>query len=151
MILDILKAIGKELLSVIDQAVEDKDLKQKLQAEIKSKLLSASMDIVKYQSQIIQAEAKSESWLTRTWRPIVMLTFTVLIVADWLGYTAPNLSPELKLKLFDIIHLGLGGYVIGRSFEKTLPRITEYLDRRRNTGPRSRPKFQASEDEDEWL
>ena len=150
MILDILKSIGKELLSIIDQAVEDKDLKQKLQAEIKSKLLSASMDIVKYQSQIIQTEAKSESWLTRTWRPLVMLTFTVLIVADWLGYTAPNLSPELKLKLFDIIHLGLGGYVIGRSFEKTLPRLAEVLDRRSKSKPK--PKLRSMEDEDEdWI
>ena len=150
MILDILKAVGKELLSIIDQAVEDKDLKQKLQAEIKSKLLSASMDIVKYQSQIIQTEARSESWLTRTWRPLVMLTFTVLIVADWLGYTAPNLSPELKLKLFDIIHLGLGGYVIGRSFEKTLPRLAEVLDRRSKSKPK--PKLRSMEDEDEdWI
>ena len=33
------------------------------------------------------------------------------------------------LKLWNIVEIGLGGYVIGRSAEKTLPRIVEVLKR----------------------
>jgi hypothetical protein len=47
-----------------------------------------------------------------------MLTFLGLIVAKWLGWTAPGITEALELKVFDIIEIGLGGYVIGRSLEK---------------------------------
>ena len=47
-----------------------------------------------------------------------MITFTALIVARWLGWSAPNLQPTEYLELWAIVKLGLGGYVIGRSAEK---------------------------------
>jgi hypothetical protein len=50
--------------------------------------------------------------------------FGALIVARWLGWSAPNLSQDEVLKLWDIVQLGLGGYVIGRSVEKVVPSIT---------------------------
>ena len=36
-------------------------------------------------AEIVKAEAESEHWLTSTWRPIVMLTFCALVVADQTG------------------------------------------------------------------
>jgi hypothetical protein len=54
-----------------------------------------------------------------------MLTFTALIVALWLGYSAPGISEAEVLKLWDIVQLGLGGYVIGRSAEKIVPQIAQ--------------------------
>lgn len=79
------------------------------------------------QAEIVKAEAQSEHWLAATWRPILMLTFGGLIVARWFGLGNPNLSPEEYLKLWDILELGIGGYVIGRSGEKILPKIAEIL------------------------
>lgn len=76
---------------------------------------------------IIKAEAESEHWLVATWRPILMLTFGALIVARWLGFAAPGLQPEEVVKLWDIVELGIGGYVIGRSAEKTLPVVASIL------------------------
>ena len=78
---------------------------------------------------IVQAEANSGNWLASGWRPITMLTFTALIVARWLGWSAPGISEAEVLKLWDIVQLGLGGYVIGRSIEKTAPAIAEALKR----------------------
>lgn len=76
-------------------------------------------------AEIIKAETNSESWLAQSWRPIMMLTFGALIVARWMGYAAPGISQEEILKLWNIVELGLGGYVIGRSVEKVVPSITE--------------------------
>ena len=73
----------------------------------------------------MQAEAQGQSWLQRTWRPITMLVFVALIVTRWLGWCAPNLGEAEALKLWDIVQLGLGGYVIGRSAEKVLPVLVE--------------------------
>ena len=57
------------------------------------------------------------------------LTFGILIVLRWLGWSAPGISEAEALKLWNIVEIGLGGYVIGRSAEKTLPRIVEVLRR----------------------
>ncbi len=75
----------------------------------------------------MKTEAQGQSWLQRTWRPITMLTFVALIVARWLGWSAPNLSQAEALKLWDIVEIGLGGYVIGRSAEKVLPGLLETM------------------------
>lgn len=79
------------------------------------------------QQTIITAEVNSQSWLTRSWRPILMLTFGALIVARWLGWTAPNLSEAEYLKLWDIVQIGIGGYTIGRSAETVATTIAGVL------------------------
>jgi hypothetical protein len=100
-------------------------------AEAKLKLFemqqAGELKLLEGQVAIITAEAKSESWLASSWRPITMLIFTGLIVARWFGWAAPNLSPEEYIKLWNIVELGLGGYVIGRSVEKIAPSIASAL------------------------
>lgn len=78
-------------------------------------------------AEIVKTEASSEHWLAANWRPILMLTFGALIVARWFGWAAPNLSVEEYLKLWDIVELGIGGYVIGRSAEKVVPALAVAL------------------------
>lgn len=67
---------------------------------------------------VLIAELKGESWLQRNWRPLIMIDFAGLITAHWLGFTVPNISEVVLLNLFDILQVGIGGYVIGRSGEK---------------------------------
>ncbi len=78
-------------------------------------------------AEIVKAEAASEHWLAANWRPLLMLTFGALIVARWFGWAAPNLSEAEYLKLWSIVELGIGGYVIGRSAEKVLPTVAAVL------------------------
>ena len=66
----------------------------------------------------VQAEASGESWLQRNWRPIMMLWFGVLVGGYWFGLTPPNMPAETVTALFDIVQIGIGGYVVGRSAEK---------------------------------
>lgn len=77
-------------------------------------------------ASIIVAEAQSESAITRTWRPIIMLIFAGLIIASWFGYTPPGIdqpmSPMLD-RLFDLMEIGIGGYVGGRTLEKIAKEI----------------------------
>lgn len=80
-------------------------------------------------AEIVKAEAASEHWLAANWRPILMLTFGGLIVARWFGFAAPNLSEAEYLKLWSIVELGIGGYVIGRSVEKIVPSVAGALKR----------------------
>jgi len=80
------------------------------------------------QTDIITIEAQSESVLARTWRPIVMLSFGLIIFND--SFIVPYVDLFVKVKLddmfmvservWDAITLGLGGYVVGRSGEKII-------------------------------
>jgi len=82
------------------------------------------------QSDIVKTEAASTHWLAANWRPLTMLTFTGLIVARWFGWAAPNLADDEYLKLWDIVQLGLGGYVIGRSVEKVAGPLADAIGRK---------------------
>lgn len=119
----LLPGVLTSVFGVIDKAVTDKDLAIKLKSDLNFALIEQEAKKLNAQAEIIVAEAKSGSWLTRTWRPLTMLTFTSLIVAHWLGFTAENLSESQVIALLDIVKVGLGGYVIGRSVEKG---ITEW-------------------------
>lgn len=107
------------------------DPEQRTQAQLALMELAQKGELTELveRASIVKAEAQSDHWLAATWRPILMLTFGALIVARWFGWAAPNLTEAEYLKLWSIVELGLGGYVIGRSAEKIVPSIAEALKR----------------------
>ena len=104
----------------IDKAIPDKDQASQLKASINSQIIALDKTELEQAGKVIAAEATGESWLQRNWRPSTMLTFTGLIVAHWLGWTAPGLSESQIIALLEIVKIGLGGYVVGRSAEKVM-------------------------------
>jgi hypothetical protein len=95
--------------------------------EMERSKVQMALAIFAGQAEIVKAEAQSQHWLAACWRPILMLTFGGLIVARWLGWSAPNISEAEILKLWEIVQFGLGGYVVGRSVEKVVPSIAEAM------------------------
>ena len=95
--------------------------------EMERSKVQMALAIYAGQAEIVKAEAQSDHWLAACWRPILMLTFGGLIGARWLGWSAPNITEAEVLKLWSIVELGLGGYVIGRSVEKIVPAIAGAL------------------------
>lgn len=112
--------------SILGKLIPDPAERARMQMRLLE--LQASGGLAELQSavSIIVAES-SGNWLQRSWRPVVMLTFAGLVVARWLGFAAPDLAEAEYLKLWDIVQLGLGGYVVGRSVEKTVPAVAEVL------------------------
>ena len=88
--------------------------------------LAAETELSKGAANIVKTEAAG-GFLASSWRPITMLVFVGLIVARWFGLAAPNLAEAEYLKLWDIVQLGLGGYVIGRSVEKIMPQVADLV------------------------
>ena len=91
--------------------------------------LAAETELSKGAADIVKTEAAG-GFLASSWRPITMLVFVGLIVARGFGLAAPNLAEAEYLKLWDIVQLGLGGYVIGRSVEKIMPQISDILGKK---------------------
>jgi hypothetical protein len=130
MIAALLPALVPILGDVIRRIVPDGEAQAKVEAELSLALMQRAQEIESAAAEVVKAEAQSEHWLTATWRPIVMLVLTSLIVARWLGYSAPGISEAEALKLWSIVEIGLGGYVIGRSAEKIAPMVAEAMKRR---------------------
>ena len=105
----------------------DPEAKAKAESEMMRQLMAHQSKIEAAAGQIIQTEAASQHWLAANWRPLTMLVFVGLIVARWFGFAAPELSEAEYLKLWSIVELGLGGYVIGRSVEKIMPNIFSHM------------------------
>lgn len=129
-ILSFLGSIFQPLTDVVDK-VHTSDAERlslnveltKLQNEITGKVLDYEKQLLQAQSEIIKAEAAGSSWLQRSWRPITMMTFLVLVIFDSFGWLKNPLAPEA----WTLLQLGLGGYVIGRSVEKSIPAITKAI------------------------
>lgn len=112
--------------SILGKLIPDPAERARLQMRLLELQSSGGLAELQAAVSVIVAES-SGNWLQRSWRPLVMLTFAGLVVARWLGYAAPDLSEAEYLKLWDIVQLGLGGYVVGRSVEKTVPAVAEVL------------------------
>lgn len=72
-------------------------------------------------SATIVAEAQSESWLTRMWRPMAMIVIAGMIGFWMFGHVPPNITgtmPPVLDRLFDILTYGICGYIPGRTLEK---------------------------------
>lgn len=106
------------IFKIVDKAVPDKDKAADIKLQIQTMMFQGDMEELKQAAAIITAEANGESWLQRNWRPLTMINFLILVNAYWLGYTPPNITPDMLASIFGLIKIGLGGYVIGRSAEK---------------------------------
>jgi hypothetical protein len=108
----------KELLGGLDKLFTSKEEKIKAEALIKEIILSKQLELQRMQADIIIAEAKG-NWLQRSWRPVLMLCFGFIVM--YVKFFAPLFGweiPELENEFWNLLQLGIGGYVVGRSAEK---------------------------------
>ena len=109
---------------------EDKDKRAEIEREINMSLISNTHAIEQAAASVVIAEAKSEHKITAIWRPILMLGITSIVIWNFLlaqlielfvhlftGDQIP-LSIELPGELWNLLMIGVGGYVVGRSGEK---------------------------------
>ena len=115
-----LASVAKGIIEGIGASKEKRDAALSVLAQAETGVVLSVVDyqqeVLASQSRIIVAEAQGKSWLQRSWRPITMLTFLVLVVLDHTGLLAFRLAPEA----WTLLQLGLGGYVVGRSVEKSI-------------------------------
>ncbi|MBF3825405.1 hypothetical protein ISF98_29125 [Burkholderia pseudomallei] len=77
-------------------------------------------------AQTVRAEISSDSWLAKNWRPILMLLFGYIVANNYV--IAPymqamfhaSLSVPIPPDLWELLKIGIGGYVVSRGVEKGL-------------------------------
>lgn len=135
-VLGLIGQIFKPAMEMIDNVhtSEEEKLTKKAQLlELQTTFLTQALDYeseqLKSKTAIILAEANSQSILARNWRPVTMLTFLALVVADSFGWLANPLAEQA----WTLLQIGLGGYVVGRSAEKVTGGITSALKKKDET------------------
>ena len=88
--------------------------KKQLETDILRLLIAVEEKTITEQAAAIREEARG-NWLQRSWRPIVMLVFTVIVLAGTF-LNLPILSDTSRF--WDLLEIGLGGYIIGRGSEQ---------------------------------
>ncbi len=88
--------------------------KKQLETDILQLLIAVEEKTITEQAAAIREEARG-NWLQRSWRPIVMLVFTVIVLAGTF-LNLPILSDTSRF--WDLLEIGLGGYIIGRGGEQ---------------------------------
>ncbi len=120
---DIAEFAGK----VFDKIFPNKAEAEKAKQEFTLELIKNENDLKLAAAKNIQTESASTHWLAANWRPLTMLTFVFLIVARFFGFTAPNISEAEYIKLWELMEIGIGGYIAGRSVEKIAPKVVDKL------------------------
>ena len=114
--------LAKILFNKIDKAVPDKDLQEKLKAQLQTQLLQSNTQELQAAAKIIEAEAKA-GWFASSWRPLLMYVLIFILVWNYVigpvikVFTGAIISFELPGDVWTLLNVGLGGYVIGRSAE----------------------------------
>lgn len=106
---------------LIDRAVPDKKQAAELTYKVTEQLHSLSQEELKGAVNIILAEA-SGGVLQRNWRPLTMLSFVGIVIYSAIGPSMFGL-PAVDMsgippQAWQVMMLGIGGYVVGRSGEK---------------------------------
>jgi hypothetical protein len=133
-ILGLIKDLFKPAVDLVDELHTSKEEKaaahlklQEVQTNVVNNVMEHIQAIVQEQSAVVIAEAKSDSWLAKNWRPLIMVgCFGVIL--EWNYVLAPIVNgfggkfPILPTppELWGLLKLGLGGYVGLRSGEKML-------------------------------
>ena len=101
-----------------------------IEREIRLSLLENEEKLENMRGQIVLAEANSGSWLTSTWRPLLMMVIVSIIALNYLIFPLVSLTLgvpleiDLPSELWTLLNIGVGGYVVGRSGEKITETIT---------------------------
>ena len=91
--------------------------------ELAIESLKLEKALAEARSSIIVAEANSESWITRSWRPLIMLRFGGLICLISTGLMDVEALAAVPDRLWTLLSIGIGGYITSRGAEKIVPVI----------------------------
>lgn len=127
-----IKGLADVANSIIGRFVADPNEKIQLQQKIldaqmslAQQAMTAQSELVSAQTSVVLAEAKSDSFLARNWRPIFMLVIVTIIAWNYMVVPitgAPH--AELPPDMWTLVKIGVGGYIVGRSGEKIASNIT---------------------------
>lgn len=114
---------------ILEAHVADLALRRKLAAELEQQMLAQLTRATEMAAGVVMAEVQSDHWLSRSWRPLLMLLLmgflvlagVILPLADVIAGSPIPFAPRWQMLpqgFWDFLAIGMGGYIGGRSLEK---------------------------------
>lgn len=121
---EITKTVGETIDGLSTSDDEKAAAKEKLTNTVMTHLVTA----LQAQASVITTEAQG-NWLQRSWRPILMLAFGFIIIYRYFLSQVLSLpAVDLPIDFWELLNIGIGGYVVGRSVEKVADTVVKNVD-----------------------
>ena len=118
------------ILELFNRVVPDAQKQKEAAAELMKMMVEGDVKDVEARANVIIAELNSGNKLASLWRPLMMLVFLVLIVCAWFGFIPQNMPDIMIDRIFNLLEIGMGGYVVGRSVEKIVGTVSNVFGRK---------------------
>lgn len=129
--------ILKTGLGLIDKIIPDQKANLEAKENLFTQYQAGALQELDAKAKVITAEAQSESWIAKSWRPLIayqigtlvcIILFNNGILVPYLGAAGIHVVPlPLDKNVWDSLMLCLGGYMGLRSYEKTIPQIIDMV------------------------
>lgn len=122
------KEVADSVGNVLDKVITNDEERLVAKNELTRLVTDKLTELASFQREVLLAEMNG-SILQRSWRPIVMLAFAGIVV--YAKFVAPAFhlpSAELDDNFWNLLEIGMGGYVVGRTLEKMTEKVTDNID-----------------------
>ena len=127
----LLTVLAPLLGDVLKRVIPDMDKRMDIEREVKLALLEHTDSLESIRGKIVLEEAKSTNWMTAAWRPLLMMVVILIIACNYLVFPIIRIfypemiQLELPVELWNLLTIGVGGYVVGRSGEKMIDKWSD--------------------------
>ena len=108
------KGIVGAVSELVDRLTLPAREKKQLETDLLKVFVEWEQRVMEARSEVLAEEVRG-NWLQRSWRPLVMLTFALIVLVG--TFTSLPILADTS-RFWDLLEVGIGGYVMGRSGEK---------------------------------
>lgn len=123
------KALVDSVGEAFDKNFTSEEERITKKAEVVALINAFVLKVAEVKADLVKTEMAG-NWMQRSWRPIIMMSFGFVVIYRY--FVAPTFNlpmAELPENFWNLLELGMGGYVIGRSVEKISETVSGNLDK----------------------
>ncbi|KQT88945.1 3TM-type holin [Methylobacterium sp. Leaf466] len=114
----------------LEKAIPDAGQRAQVQADFQKAVLENQSALNQAMAEVMKGDAASEGWLTRNARPMVVVWG--LFMVTYVGVIAPMIGLQKEVvaalaatpdNLWNLISIGIGGFILARTVEKGISAI----------------------------
>lgn len=116
----ILSTISGPISEILNKVIPDSNKRAEAQEAIQQAIIQSNDKTLEAMAQTMSADAASEGWLTRSARPLTVI-WALGFITYLVVFPDPAMLTTIKQipsELWDLVKLGIGAYIAGRSVEK---------------------------------
>lgn len=122
----LLQPIVQAAGAAAEKFFENKGKVAEFQAEFYRNIVELVTSNEEARKAVLLGEIQGESWLQRNWRPVLMLSIVGIVINNHLFapyvmlIAGVDVVVDLPERMWDLMLLGVGGYIPARSLEKAV-------------------------------